>query len=201
MPELKRQVSGDDRKLEMALHSPLIKDANIDVIKESLRLVMVKLGLRAQNWPNDLEKVILIQHIVENFGGNTVEEIRLAFEMAIGAKLEIDPKDVNCYENFSCVYFSRIMLAYRAWSVESFKSMPDQTPIEQRIFTQEELDDSAREDAQRQYVLFLSRYELKGLVLNRPILEKDGFLKEGEDVWDFFKRWAEAGNNNLYVKK
>lgn len=200
MPELKKHVSGDEKKLAVALFSPQIKDASIDTIKESLRVVMVKVGLRAQNWPNDLEKIILIQHIQENFGGNTVDEIRLAFDMAITGKLDIDSDSVNCYENFSCAYFSKIMIAYRAWSVEAIKTVPVIENNEQRIFTQAELDDSAREDAQRQYRLFLKGHDLKGVAINKPILEKDGFLKEDEGVMDFFKRWASAGKSDVYVK-
>lgn len=79
---------------------------------------MVKVGLRATNFPNALEKEILLKHIQENYGGHTVAEIRLAFEMAIAGKLEVD---ANCYENFSCLYFSNVMNAYRKWAKEEYK--------------------------------------------------------------------------------
>lgn len=78
---------------------------------------MVKVGLRAKNWPTDEEKVILLDHIFENYGGNRVDEIKLAFDLAIAGKLDLDYKDVVCYENFSCLYFSTIMNAYRQWAV------------------------------------------------------------------------------------
>lgn len=160
---------------------------------------MVKVGLRAQNWPNELEKIILIQHIKENFGGNTVEEIKLAFDMAISGRLRLDEKEINCYENFSCLYFSKIMNAYRDWSVDAIVTVPRKQE-DQKIFTQQELDDSAREDAERQYQLFLRKYELKGLEFNKEILIKDGLIKESESVMQFFIRKATEGKANIYKR-
>lgn len=81
---------------------------------------MMKVGLREQNWPTDEETAVLIQHIESNYGGHTVEELRLAFDMAIAGKLDVDPV---CYENFSCLYFSKIMGVYREWAVEEYKQV------------------------------------------------------------------------------
>lgn len=182
----------------VALTSTLIKDADFEQIKEVLRFIMIKVGLRAQNFPNDLEKLILIQHIQENFGGNTLEEIRLAFDMAIGQKLEIE--SANCYENFSCVYFSMIMNAYRKWSTEAFRTLPTEVPKEQKIFSQDELDDGYREDAERLYQMFLKGFSLKNPEVSRYILVKDGFFAEGSVV-GFFSKRMDDGAKNIYVKK
>lgn len=199
MPESKRQVSGEEKKLAVALQSKLIQDASFDELKESLRLVMVKLGLRAQNWPNDLEKVVLFDHIRENFGGNRVEEIRLAFEMAIAYKLDLE--DVKCYENFSCAYFSLIMTSYQRWSSEAFNHVKLVEPPPQKIFSEEEIENSARQDVELQYQRFLKGFEVKGLGINKIILEKDKLLQDGEDVFDFFKRKAMSGIFNIYKRQ
>lgn len=201
MPELKKHVSGEEQKLEVALKSKLIRDSSLEEIKETLRFIMVKIGLRAQNWPNDLEKVILHQHIVENFSGNNLEEIKLAFEMAIAGKLDLE--DVKCYENFSCMYFSMIMNAYRKWSAQAYEQVKIkiEEPPKQRIFTKEELEDGEREDVERQYSLFLKGYPLKGLEFNRSILEKDGLIKDKENIIDFFGRRLNSGIQNIYIKK
>ena len=198
MPELKRQVSGEHKKFEVALKSKFIKDCPIEEVKEILRLIMVKVGLRAQNWPNDIEKLVLFEHIRDNFGGNRVDEIRLAFEMAIAGKLDLPPNEVTCYENFSCIYFSKIMNAYRVWSEEEYRILKMPEPVEQKIFTQDELDNSEREDAERQYQMFLRGYKLKGLEFNKPILVKDSFMKEDAGVMDFFKQWAKKGYAHIY---
>lgn len=70
---------------------------------------MVLVGLRSNNMPSEEEKFVLLNFIRSNFGNQTPEEIKLAFEWAVSGKLNIDAK---CYENFSCEYFGRIMKAY-----------------------------------------------------------------------------------------
>lgn len=74
-----------------------------------LRYAMVLVGLRGNNMPSEEEKFVLLNFIRSNFGNQTPEEIKLAFEWAVAGKLGIDAK---CYENFSCEYFGRIMKAY-----------------------------------------------------------------------------------------
>lgn len=200
MPVLTKPKIGEENKLAIALQSNLIRVAVLDDIRESLRLVMVKIGLRAQNWPNDLEKLVLFEHIRENFGGNTVEEIKLAFEMAMAGKLDLPIEDVKCYENFSCAYFSLIMTSYQRWSSQAYRQIEKPVNVETKIFSQEELDNSAREDAERQYQMFLRGYALKGLEINKCILEHDGLLKEGESVIQFFNRKSDNGSTNIYTR-
>ncbi len=78
-------------------------------IKQVLRYAMVLVGLRGNNMPTEEEKYVLLNFIRSNFGNQTPEEIKLAFDWAVSGKLNIDAK---CYENFSCEYFGRIMNAY-----------------------------------------------------------------------------------------
>lgn len=198
--ELTQLKTGEVVQLKKAISTPLIAESPIEQLKQVLRLVMIKIGLRSQNWPTDEEKAVLIEHIYSNFGGNRIEEIKLAFDMAFSGKLDLSPDDTKCYENFSCAYFSTIMSSYRRWSAQEYRQLKPEEPLVQRIFTQEELDDAAREDVERQYRLFVKGYELKGVAINKAILEKDGLLKEGESVIDFFKRKVEAVQPNIYVR-
>jgi hypothetical protein len=82
---------------------------NEEDIKQVLRYAMVLVGLRGNNMPTEEEKFVLLNFIRSNFGNQTPEEIKLAFDWAVSGKLGIDAK---CYENFSCEYFGRIMKAY-----------------------------------------------------------------------------------------
>lgn len=85
---------------------------------------MLKVGLRSHNLPNDLEKLILIEHVKENFAGHNLSEIKLAFDLAIAQKLiapDNEILDATCYENFSCLYFSRVMNAYRNWAADAYR--------------------------------------------------------------------------------
>lgn len=86
---------------------------------------MNKLGIRAQNLPGPEDFNVLVQHVVSNFGTHTVPEILLAFDMALAGQL---PVEANCYENFSCLYFSGIMNAYREWAAEAYKHVVKDAP-------------------------------------------------------------------------
>lgn len=204
MPELTPSVSGDTNKLAVALKSKLIKDCSFDEVKEVLRKIMMKVGVRAANLPNDLEKLVLYEHIVTNYGGNRLNEVSLAFDFAIRGELATadgEAVDANCYENFSCLYLSKIMNAYRHWSRQEIKYISPTEKSEQKIFTQEELDDYARENAEWQYQMYLRGFELSYPESNDAILKKDGLLPDGELVIDFFKRKYESGVKNIYIKQ
>lgn len=163
---------------------------------------MLLVGIRAANLPSQEEKAILIRHITKHYSGHTVAEIRLAFEMAIAGELDVATDDVKAYENFSPVYFSQIINSYRRWASQEFKQniKSIEPPPPQKIFTQDELEDGAREDVERQYQMFLRRQKLRGTELNRSILQKDNLLKEGETTIEYFKRKAEAGFIHIYQK-
>lgn len=111
---------GEQVDFEIALSNDKIVNTSTERLKQVLRLVMMKIGLRAANLPSDEEKFVLVQHIIQHYGGHTPEEILLAFDMAIAGKLEVE---VNCYENFSCLYVSNIMNAYRAWAKDQHKQI------------------------------------------------------------------------------
>lgn len=110
----------------LALQDTKIKNGNLDDLKGALKNSMVKVGLRSQNWPQEEEKALLISHIIKEFGNHTVKEIVMAFELAIDGQLVFHEgdkvhHDATCYENFSCMYFSKIMNAYRVWASNVYK--------------------------------------------------------------------------------
>lgn len=119
----------------------MIRSAPLEDIKQALRYAMMKIGLRSQNWPSEAEKAVLIDHILREYGGHTCAEIRLAFDMALAGKLDVE---ANCYENFSCLYFSNILLAYRSWAKEEVKQIPQ--PIQEPDAPKEDLSDVAMKD-------------------------------------------------------
>lgn len=81
-------------------------------------MIMLKLGIRSQNLPSEEEKKVLISHIYTHYGEHTVQEVKLAFEMGMEGKLEVK---MEAYENFSCLYFSTVMNAYRDWARKEIK--------------------------------------------------------------------------------
>lgn len=109
---IRPQLISNQERFEIARQSEKIKDAVDEKIRQALRYAMVKIGLRAANFPEGIEKVLLVNHVYQTFPENTVEEIKLAFDWAIDDRLDLGDQGFNCFENFSCAYFSRIMKAY-----------------------------------------------------------------------------------------
>lgn len=127
---MKPLKSGDQLNLQLALKAVKIAKADVKELKEVLMLVMLKVGLRGNNLPAEIEKAVLIGHIYENYSGHTLDEIKLAFDMAIAGKLDID---ANCYENFSCLYFSNVMNAYRKWAAQEYKELATEPAPEKPV--------------------------------------------------------------------
>jgi len=117
-------ASTEERQLVNALAEQRICNGTEENLKQALRYIFVLVGLKAQNYPVEEEKILLHEFIFENYGGHTPAELKLAFKLAITRKLDLKPEQVVCYENFSIAYFSRIMGAYRDWSREQIKQLP-----------------------------------------------------------------------------
>lgn len=138
-----------------------------------------------------------VKNLIEKYPQLNPDEIEYAFRQK-GTTIEDWGKAMNLN------LLDSVLIPYVN---ERFRISEDERRIKegtkdvvQKIFTQEELDDSAREDAERQYQCFLKGYELKGLSINKAILEKDSLLKEGESVIDFFKRRVSKLATNIYRK-
>jgi hypothetical protein len=128
--ELPALRSGDPGTLEIALQGLAMNhpDADYGKYKEAILYAIVKVGLRAENYPAAEEKALLYDHMRKEYGNHTPAEIKLAFDMAIAGRLDIELKYAVCYENFSCMYVSIIMNAYRKWAAEEYKQIPQQPP-------------------------------------------------------------------------
>lgn len=105
------KITDEENKLILAIKEKRLINATEDELKQCLRFIYVLIGLK--NIPGGELKIFLHEFIRQNYGGHTAAEIRLAFEMAITGKLDVDPV---CYENFSPLYFASIMNAFRSWS-------------------------------------------------------------------------------------
>jgi hypothetical protein len=119
--ETTQSLNGDETRFLQFVGLPKIKDRPEIDLRNALKWAMVKVGLRGANFPKGLDKSLLLTHIFENYGNHTPDEIRLAFDLAVTGKLSLDANEVNCYESFSCLYFSKIMNAYRIWANQVYE--------------------------------------------------------------------------------
>lgn len=138
--ELMPSKNGNEETgLATALKGIRVVNSTLEEFKSVLRYCMLKVGIRAANIPNDEEKMILLQHIISEYGNHTIAEIRLAFDMAITGKLDIDRKEVICYENFSCLYFSGVMDSYRRWSSQAYRHVIKELPAPVKTYSKQEI--------------------------------------------------------------
>lgn len=139
--ELMPSRNGDEEKsLSVAIKDVRIVKSSIEDLKAVLRYCMLKVGLRAINLPNEEEKTILLNHVISEYGNHTLAEIRLAFDMAISGKFDLEHSQIICYENFSCLYFSGIMNTYRKWASQAYRhAITEPLPI-QKKYSKLEID-------------------------------------------------------------
>lgn len=185
--EWKRYESGSVVTILKAQSKIPVRVRSQEDLKEVLRYCMVLVGLRGANMPTDEEKFVLLNFIRDNFGNQTPEEIRLAFEYAIAGKFEID---VKCYENFSCEYFGRIVKAYIEFARNEVKVKPKELEAAKPAPSDDELKKMAIDNANfhRQMLIeynkgnsLLDWKSLGGLSSLYSDLKKFGIFKINED--------------------
>lgn len=79
-------------------------------IKQVLRYVFALIGLKAENLPSDIQKVVLIDFIKTELSNYTVEEIKTAFQLAVKGEISVE---INHFQNFSALYLSQVLKAYQ----------------------------------------------------------------------------------------
>lgn len=140
VPESNPSKSSEESGFEIALAQPKIANTSLEELKQALRYVFVLIGLRAKDIPVAEEKAVLMDYIRENYGGHTPEEIKLAFKMAIQGRLALDyEKQVVSFGNFSPMYFTIIMDAYRVWAREQVEILARKVP-EKKLSPRENLN-------------------------------------------------------------
>lgn len=140
-PDSTNFVSLQSIQLANAIEDTKIFRCEEEELSKVFFYVMTKVGLRAGNMPDAEEWVILHDHVRKLCGHYTLAEIRLAFDMAVDDKLDLTKEEVKCYENFSCLYFSTIMNAYRRWAREEIKHLPKKPVL--MIENRESMSDEA----------------------------------------------------------
>lgn len=89
---------------------------------------MILLGIKAEKLPTEFELTYMVQMIRQDYTHLPIGELSLAFELAATNKLDTE---AETYQNFSVLYFSRMMSSYSRWAVkqiyevkEVFKELP-----------------------------------------------------------------------------
>lgn len=118
MPELMPSLSGKEKKFIETFNSPKISQCSKEDIEKVLKLAFVRIGLRGQNLPNELEKQVLLSEVLECYGNLTIGQLNQSFELLTRQELDIES---TAYENFSIEYLHKVVKSYLRWSSKVYK--------------------------------------------------------------------------------
>jgi len=121
-----QELNGQIARIVNASKSLKFIDADENQIRKTLSVIFLMIGLRPQHFPTEQETAFLIKHIKSEYGTKGLDDMILAFELAVTHKLYI--KDVNPYDQFTILYLGNIMEAYRVYRNHNLKSVQAPTP-------------------------------------------------------------------------
>lgn len=163
-----------------------VGETDPEELNKALRYAILKIGLRSI--PGDEEYQVLTLHILENFGDFTPDEIRLAFDMAIMCRLDVE---ANPFDNFSCRYISGIINAYRIWKNRTVELISRETKPEQKALPPTEVNWGGEVEYYFQKLKAgeFIRYMTYPVQLYKQMV-KDGFVKHNPLYTDEQKKKA-----------
>lgn len=190
-----------------AITEPKIRECDLSTLTGVLRYAMLKVGLRAANIPNDEETGIMIAHIIENYGQHSIQEVMLAFDMAISGKLDVDPV---CYENFSCLYFSSIMNAYRKWAIQAYDQVIrepqpyNEKQLGMKVHWGGEIETTYQQIKSGKFISYVTfPVEFYDQLCEDGFIEREPYLSADQKkklVFDLFKKAIDLKKEALYVR-
>ena len=185
-------MSTDEAK--KALSGLMINNASEVQIRQTLIIIYTMVGLRVQHYPTMAEDTLLISFTRSEFGLKTLDELLLAFKLAIKGELEIE--DTKVYDQFTCEYMARIMTAYRRWlkSRSAEVVAPKKMIMNNVITTQEEkLADIAEWEAKEEVKIeFIPPYLFDYLV------EFEKITPTKKEKWDAMALAADLRKTELF---
>lgn len=104
-----------------------IKDVeNLKPIGDVLFILYSLTGLNKNNYPNREETILLANYINTEYQNNTLNEVQLAFKLAIKGELNrfLGKNDsMDHFQSFSPAYFSKVMAAYKKYKAHQLQSV------------------------------------------------------------------------------
>lgn len=133
--------------IKAALSGILISEASDKLLAEKMAMVYLLLGLRGKHLPSELEASVIFSYLRTEYGHKTLDELGLAFRLAIKGELDLKPEDVKVYDQFTVLYLSTIMEAYRKWLLKQNQTVPEkklELPAATEKLTDDEILDYTR---------------------------------------------------------
>lgn len=126
--------------IQQSKGSKLIQDSSDEEIKQALAKIFLLVGLRKQHFPNGFELDFIVSNIRKLYPHRTIFDLTNAFELGLRKEIDVE---LNCYDQFTLIYLSNIMDAYRKYLVNAYNELPVEQPkqIEYTISKEEKLAD------------------------------------------------------------
>lgn len=127
--------------IQKAIQSKTIFDAEVHQIGQRLAKIYIIIGLRQQHLPSKEIDLFTIKFIKDNYPTRRLDELVVAFEMAVKGELDLD--DVKVYDQFTIEYFCRIMNAYSKWIIKYNASQVEKyvEPEVKKLTDQEKMEE------------------------------------------------------------
>ena len=111
-----------EQQIHESNHGEFIQDASLSDLGACLLYCFSMSGLLVSNYPNEVNKGLLIEFFISNYPTFRIPEVRTAFQMnAAGRFGEV----VDHYQNFSPTFFGKVMAGFRKKAQET-RSYQDQ---------------------------------------------------------------------------
>ena len=135
--EVRKSLTG---LIAQSKQSKLLHDCSDDEIKQALAKIFLMIGLRKQHFPNGFELDFIVSNIRKLYAHRTIFDLTNAFELGLRKEIDVE---LNCYDQFTLIYLSNIMDAYRKYLVKSYNELPVEQPkqIEYKMTKEEKLAD------------------------------------------------------------
>lgn len=96
--------------VQAALDTKIRNLDNDEPIRQALRYVFALVGLKAENFPSEIQKAVLIDFIQTDLKDFSPDEIKIAFRLAVNGQLNVE---INHFQNFSALYIANVFNAYK----------------------------------------------------------------------------------------
>ena len=122
---------------------------NNEPIKESLKRIFALIGLKAEKYPSEYEKMILVHFIRENMNQYTPPDFIVAFEMAICGELGLDLNKLDHFQNFSTIYLAKVMNAYKSHKMKVIGEL--RRKEQEKKFAEKEISDDEKKQIEENF--------------------------------------------------
>lgn len=114
--------------IKKVLAAKLVSQATDGDISKVFAGIFFVIGLRRQHFPTQQEDKLIFAYLRTHYGHKSLDELTLAFNLAIKGELELKPEDVKVYDQFTIAYLVTVMEAYRKWLKKQVQLIPEEKP-------------------------------------------------------------------------